>query len=76
VPKATTRLAVPDVHCDHCKQMLERAVGALDGVSSVEVDVAGRIVTVTHEPGRTPAPRIAAAIEEQGYELAGQEEAP
>jgi copper chaperone len=76
VAESTTRLAVPDVHCEHCKQTLEGAVGALAGVSSVDVDVSGRIVTVTYEPARVPTERISAAIEDQGYEVAGQAEAP
>jgi copper chaperone len=76
VAETVTRIVVPDVHCEHCKETLEGAVGALDGVSSVEVDVPGRVVTVTHEPARAPAERISAAIEDQGYEVAGQAEAP
>jgi copper chaperone len=73
--ETTTRLAVPDVHCEHCKQTLEGAVGALDGVSGVDVDVPRKVVTVSHEPARAPADRITTAIEDQGYEVvrAGEE---
>lgn len=71
-----TRLAVPDIHCQHCKESIEAAVGALDGVSSVEVDVPGRIVTAVHDPARTPAGRIAAEVEDQGYEVAAREQVP
>jgi copper chaperone CopZ len=71
----TTNLAVPDVHCDHCKAGLERAVGALDGVSEVAVDLPGKVVSVTHDPARAPVGRIVAVVEEQGYEVAGSGEA-
>ncbi len=72
--ETTTRLAVPDVSCERCRETLEGAVGALDGVSSVDVDVAGKVVTVRHEPARAPGARITAAIEGQGYEVAVQGE--
>jgi copper chaperone len=75
VTKNITRLAVPEVHCDHCKQSIEGAVGALDGVSSVHVDVPGKVVTVIHDPARVPVERVAGAVEDQGYEVAGSGEA-
>ncbi len=65
-----TKLSVPEVHCDHCKHSIEGAVGALPGVARVEVDVPGRVVDV--EFGETASlDDIVAAIEEQGYEVAG-----
>ncbi|MGH2716502.1 MAG: heavy-metal-associated domain-containing protein [Thermoleophilaceae bacterium] len=72
--ETTTRLAVPDVSCERCKDTLEAAVGALDGVSSVDVDLPGRVVTVAHHPGRAPAERLVAAVEHQGYAVAGHGE--
>jgi copper chaperone len=71
----TTNLAVPDVHCVHCKQALEGAVGALDGVSVVAVDVPGKVITVTHDPARASVDRLVAAVEDQGYEVAASGEA-
>jgi len=70
----TTRLAVPDIHCQHCKESIEGAVGALVGVASVDVDVAGRVVTVTHDPGRATAELLAGAVEGQGYDVAARDE--
>jgi len=57
----TTRLAVPDIHCPRCKESIEGAVGGLDGVAGVDVDVAAKVVTVTHDP-----PRVRRAPGERG----------
>ncbi len=70
----TTRFDVPEIHCDHCKTSLEGAVGPVEGVSSVVVDVAGRTVTVEHDPGTVPAARLTAVIEEQAYDVASAAE--
>ena len=58
-------LSVPEIHCDHCKTSIEGAVGALDGVAAVVVDVEARTVAVTTDGAETSA--IVAAIEDQGY---------
>ena len=63
-------LSVPEVHCDHCKTSIEGAVGALDGVASVDVSIDERVVRITAGPGTDDA--IVAAIEEQGYEVTGR----
>lgn len=61
---------MPDISCEHCKETLEGAVGGLDGVSSVAVDVQWRVVTVTHDPANASAESMAATIEDQGYDVA------
>ena len=58
---------VPDISCGHCKTAIEGEVGQLDGVTSVEVDVDNRTVTVEGTAGE---PEIHAAIQEAGYEVA------
>ena len=35
-----TTLNVPGISCDHCKKTIEGAVGQLDGIGMVEVDIA------------------------------------
>jgi copper chaperone len=42
----TMTIAVPEIHCDHCKHSIEGAVAPLPGVRSARVDVSGRTVTV------------------------------
>ena len=58
--------SVPGISCDHCKHAIETAVGAVDAVDSVEVDVAGRTVAVA---GAAPDDAIRAAIDEAGYDV-------
>ncbi len=66
---STTTLSVPGIHCDHCKSSIEGALGQLDGVSSAEVSVAEKTVTVDYDDGEIDLDAIRDAIEEQGYDL-------
>lgn len=63
-------LSVPDISCAHCKSSIEGAVGALGGITVVEVDIEGRTVDVTFEGGAVDLPTIVDAIEGQGYTVA------
>jgi copper chaperone len=59
---------VPDISCGHCKAAIEGAVDDVDGVSTVQVDVDARTVTVA---GSASDDAVRAAIVEAGYEVAG-----
>jgi len=65
-------LNVPSVSCNHCKMAIEGAVGALAGVRSVDVDVDAKSVTVDFETGDVTLEAIEAAVQEEGYEVAGR----
>ncbi len=64
-------LQVPEVHCDHCKTSLEGAVGALGGVSTVEVDVPNATIDVAFDDDSVSLQTIKTTIEEQGYAVFG-----
>lgn len=67
---STTRVyEVPGISCDHCKASIEGEVGRLDDVAEVTVDVAAKRVTVVGDAEDT---LVRAAIEEAGYEVAGE----
>ena len=66
----TTTLVVPDISCDHCKTSIESATRALSGVSSSEVDISSKTVTLSFQPAEVGLEAIVNAIEEQGYEVA------
>jgi copper chaperone len=66
-----TILQVPEVHCGNCKTSLEGAVGALDGVSTVEVSVPEASLDVTFDDGTVTLDQIKKTIEEQGYVVFG-----
>lgn len=62
----TRTYSVPDISCGHCKASIEGAVGALDDVDTVTVDVDTKTVTVS---GGTDE-GIVAAIDTAGYAVA------
>lgn len=64
-------LPVPAVHCAHCISSIEDAVGALEGVEFVQVDLGRKDVTVRFEEARVPLKTIVQAIEDQGYDVGG-----
>ncbi|MFJ2963909.1 heavy-metal-associated domain-containing protein [Streptomyces collinus] len=66
-----TTYAVSGMSCGHCKATLTRAIGELDGVSGVEVDLDSGHVTVTGSAEPDDA-AVADAVDEAGYELTGR----
>ena len=65
----TMTISVPEIHCDHCKHSIEGALAPLPGVTSAQVDVEARTVTVEIDESLTDRGRLVAAIEEQGYHV-------
>jgi copper chaperone CopZ len=61
--------SVPGISCHHCKQAIEAEVAKLEAVKTVRVDVEAKTVEVAG--GATPE-EVRTAIEEAGYEIAGQ----
>ena len=64
-----TVLSVGGMSCDHCVKAISKALEALPGISGVTVNLSGGTVTVEHDPARAPLERIAAEIEDQGYDV-------
>lgn len=60
---------VPDIHCDHCATSIEGAVGAIEGVEKVKVQIEDRTVDVTFDDAAVDLVAIVTAIEGQGYEV-------
>ncbi len=65
------KLQVPEVHCGHCKTSLEGAVGALTGVSNVDVSINEATMDVAYDDQSIGLDAIKTAIEEQGYAVFG-----
>ena len=62
-------IAVPEIHCGHCKASIEEALNPLPGVDAATVDIAGRTVTVEYDQSTISRDDIVSAIEEQGYDV-------
>jgi copper chaperone len=65
----TETIAVPEIHCDHCKVSIEGALEPIAGVERATVDIAARAVTVTYDEASVGRDRLVEAIEQQGYEV-------
>ena len=65
---STVTYSVPGVSCAHCKSAIESEVSGVPGVTSVDVDLDAKTVTVVGEPLDERA--LEAAIAEAGYEVA------
>ena len=61
---------VEGMSCGHCVGSVTEEVGAVAGVTGVEVDLESKKVTVTGE-GPIDDAVVRAAIDEAGYEVAG-----
>lgn len=66
-----TILKVDGMSCEHCVKAVTKAVGALKGVTAVEVDLSAKTVTVDHDPEKATLAQIKAEIEDQGYDVIG-----
>ena len=58
--------SVPDMSCDHCKHAVSSELSEVEGVESVDVDLATKLVTIRGSELEDAALR--AAIDEAGYE--------
>ena len=64
----TLTYSVPGMSCGHCRTAITAEVSAVAGVSAVDVDLTGKLVTVTGAGVDDAAVRD--AIDEAGYDVA------
>ncbi len=62
-------LKVEGMSCSHCENRVKKAVGALSGVSGVDVNLAEKTVTVQLDPAAVSEKQIRDTIQDQGYEV-------
>lgn len=59
---------VSGMTCGHCVASVTEEVGALDGVTGVDVDLtSGRVTVTSSRP--LPVAEVQAAVDEAGYQL-------
>ncbi len=66
----STILVAPDISCEHCQHAIEGAVGKMEGVKQVKVDIPTRTVQVEYDPKLVTLARIEAVMDDVGYTVA------
>ena len=61
-----TTFSAPDIVCGGCANAIQNALGSTQGVSLVNVDVAAKTVTVTHDEKATPE-AMALTLDRAGF---------
>jgi len=67
---AASTYNVPAVSCAHCKRVIEEALGSLEGVTSVHVDVDTKQVEVVFDDVRVTEDVLKERLAEEGYPAA------
>lgn len=62
-------LNVEGMSCSHCENAVKNAVGGLEGVGSVSVDLNGKTVAVEFDKEKVTLESIIQEIEDQGYDV-------
>ncbi|WP_227979855.1 heavy-metal-associated domain-containing protein [Nocardia spumae] len=66
---ATSTYTVTGMTCGHCVASVQKEIGKIDGVTSVDVDLAsGRVQVESAAP--LPRADVTAAVDEAGYQVA------
>ena len=56
--------------CNGCVKHVDAALREVPGVTAVEVDLANGRAKVVHDPAKSPAPTLIAAVDAAGYAAA------
>ena len=65
-------LNVEGMSCAHCERAVKNAVGELEGVESVIVDLPGKTVAIEYDSDNLTFESFKAAIEEEDFNVVGQ----
>ena len=60
-------IRVEGMSCTHCKMAVEKAIAAVAGVSSVEVDLKKKTASVSYDEAACGKDALRAAIEDAGF---------
>lgn len=63
----STTLVAPDISCEHCQHAIEGAVGEVEGVSSVKVDIPTKSIHLTYDPQKVSLEKIEEVLDDTGY---------
>ncbi|MHB8063304.1 MAG: copper chaperone CopZ [Ruminiclostridium sp.] len=62
-------LNVEGMSCSHCENSVKKAVGALNGIVNVSVDLKSKKVSIEFDSGKVSIETIKDTIEDQGYDV-------
>ncbi|OGO82706.1 MAG: copper resistance protein CopZ [Clostridiales bacterium GWC2_40_7] len=60
---------VPNMSCSHCESAIKKAVGKLNGVDNVLIDLGSKKVSVEYDEAKVSVDTIKVTIEDQGYDV-------
>ena len=60
---------VEGMSCAHCANAVTKAVGILEGVSNVQVNLEDKTATVEYDSDKISLEDIKAVLEEEGYDV-------
>ena len=63
------RLDIPNISCADCKKRIENALGDIDGIQAVNVDVPDAYADATFDPADVSLEKIETVLENIGYEI-------
>ena len=66
----STSLVAPDISCEHCQYAIEGAVGKLEGVNRVKVDIPSKTVDINYDPEKVTLTKIEEVLDDVGYTVA------
>jgi copper chaperone len=64
---ATAILKVPDISCEHCERTITEALGPVQGVSGVSVDIPAKQVRVEYDESVVDVGRFRDILQEEEY---------
>ncbi|HLN14591.1 MAG TPA: cation transporter [bacterium] len=68
-------LSVPDMSCEHCERTVRGALGPLEGVRSVTVDLRAKQVRVAYDERLVSVDRMKDALRQEEYPVASSTQA-
>jgi copper chaperone len=66
----TLNLHCPDIQCDGCANAIKRALGKLDGVQNVDVDLESKHVRVQYQKPQADEAAIRERLDQAGFPAA------
>ncbi len=67
---ALVKFSVPDISCEHCERAVKNALGAVDGIQQVDVDIPGKTVDVLYNPSAVSVDQMKDVLAEEDYPVA------